>query len=230
MLSAHLEDRFRDALGEGATEARSDSIRFAVEFTRMLARVVPEQITDSDLGAMRAALEVRAELSQAEIDLLLSMALAPEHRADVGEDELRAFGSRFGRAEEEALRMAVAEELDLHAFSEKYGPAEALLLLDSLFGVCAVDGQIDGGEISRLQRAASELGVDPMLVGALFRKHDVRHANGDFAFDLTERTEWIISCPTPRSPCATPAWSRSRTAGAWSTWAAAGPPCSRAPP
>jgi ABC-type multidrug transport system ATPase subunit len=196
VLSAHLEDRFRDALGQGATEARSDSIQFAVDFTRMLARVVPEDATEGDLGAMREALEVRAELSADEVDLLITMAMAPENRADVGEDELRAFGSRFGGAEEQALRMAVAEELDLHSFADRYGPAEALLLLDALFAVCAVDGQIDGGEISRLQRAASELGIDPMLVGALFRKHDVRHAAGDFSFDLTTRTEWVIGRST----------------------------------
>ena len=80
----------------------------------------------------------------------------------------------------------------LQGFVERYGSEEALLLLDSLFRVCAVDGLIDRGEIGRLQKAASDLGIDPMLVSALFRKHDVRHAAGDFTFDISEGESFII--------------------------------------
>ena len=77
-------------------------------------------------------------------------------------------------------------------FAARYGSAEALLLLDSLFRVCAVDGLIDRGEIGRLQQAAADLGIDPMLVGALFRKHDVRHASGDFTFDISVGDSFIV--------------------------------------
>ena len=83
----------------------------------------------------------------------------------------------------------MGEELDLGKFAARYGAAEGLLLLDSLFAVCAVDGVIDQGEIGRLQGYANELGIDPMLVGALFRKHDARHAKGDFRFNLMERSD-----------------------------------------
>ncbi|MBT3223991.1 MAG: ATP-binding cassette domain-containing protein, partial [Proteobacteria bacterium] len=137
------------------------------------------------------AIASRSELSYEELDTLLEMALAPENRSTIGEQELRAFGARFGHAEEEALRVAVAEELNLGGFAEQYGAAEALLLLDSLFSVSATDGTIDAQEIGRLTRAARELGIDQMLVGALFRKHDVRHATGDFTFEITEQRHVI---------------------------------------
>ena len=154
--SARLEDRFRDAIGTPRGDAeRDESIRFAVEFAGLLARI----LVDRDLagpapGALRAALSARTDLEPEHLDQLIAMALAPENRVMVSDDDLRAFGTRFGRAEEEALRAAIAEEIDLGRFAARYGEAEALLLLDSLFEVCAADGGIDRSEIARLTRAA----------------------------------------------------------------------------
>lgn len=196
MLSAHLEDRFRELLGAQNTAGRNDSIRFAVDFTRMLAHPLPDELDQFGVDAMRDALLARTELTADEIEALLDLALSPEHRTAVGEDELRAFGARFGQAEEQALRAAVEEELDLKAFAERYGSAESLLLLDALFAVCAVDGRIDRGEIGRLQTAAHELGIDSMLVGALFRKHDPRHAAGDHSFELEGVDQLVIGRST----------------------------------
>ncbi len=184
MLNARLEDRFRDHLGSGSG-GREDSIRFAVDFVRLLARVLPDAISDGQRTAMHQALTARSELSDDEIDDLLKLALAPENRSAIEDHELRAFAGRFGHAEEEAMRAAIAEEIDLTVFGETYGPAEALLLLDSLFAVLADDGKISGDEMALLQRSAEQLGIDAMLVGALFRKHDSRHAQGDFSFALT---------------------------------------------
>jgi len=186
MLTAQLEEGFRHAIGVPAGSPRDESIQFAVAFTRLLARILEaHEVTGSARDAMFASIGARTDLDRQEIGVLLDMALAPENRVAIHDDDLRAFGARFGAAEEEALRAAVAEEVDLGAFAREYGEAEALLLLDALFNVCAVDGLIDRDEIGRLQSAAHELGIDPMLVGALFRKHDVRHATGDFAFELT---------------------------------------------
>lgn len=192
MFSAQLEDRFREALGVGPSDARRESIYFAVDFSRILVHILPDEVDEAARRVMGGALKARTDLSSDEIDLLLDMVLAPEHRADISDDELRALGARFGRAEEEALRAAVAEEVDLNRFVEQYGEAEALLLLDALFAVCAVDGVIDSSEIHRLQRAGKGLGVDPMLIGALYRKHDVRHASGDFTFDLADHSDLLI--------------------------------------
>jgi ABC-type multidrug transport system ATPase subunit/uncharacterized coiled-coil protein SlyX len=192
MYSAHLEERFRNELGVGPADPRRDSIRFAIDFSRILVNILPDEVDGPARVAMHRALKARTELQESEIDRLLDLVVAPEHRVDISDDELRALGARFGRAEEEALRAAVAEEVDLGVFVERYGEAEALLLLDALFAVCAVDGAIDSGEIHRLQQAGRGLGVDPMLVGALFRKHDVRHASGDFTFTLTDQEQLLV--------------------------------------
>ncbi len=184
MLTAHLEDRFRDAMGDRDLAGRDDSITFAVEFARLLARILPPDVSLEARQAMQRALSARSALRTDEIDVLIDLALAPDARTAIVDDELEAFGARFGRAEEEALRAAVAEEISLQAFAQRYGTGEALLLLDSLFAVAAVDGVIDRGEIADLKRSAAELGVDEMLVSALFKKHDVRYATGDFRFDL----------------------------------------------
>ena len=196
MLSAHLEDSFRELTGLTADSDRNASVQFAVDFARMMAHIVPEEVDKDGRAAMVDALRARTDLSNQNIQTLLDLALAPEHRESIGDQEIRAFGARFGRAESEALRAAVAEELNLGAFAERYGEAESLLLLDSLFAVCGRDGRIDQGEIERLQRAADELGVDSMLVGALFRKHDPRHAAGDFTIDLSEVEELVIGRST----------------------------------
>lgn len=196
MLSAHLEDQFRDLLGDRDGSHRGESIRFAVDFVRMMAHITPEEVDDNGIEAMADALRARTALEADEVDALLELALAPEHRVDVGDDEIRAFASRFGRAEGESLRAAVEEEMDLGAFAERYGTAESLLLLDALFAVCGRDGRIDSTEIGRLQRAATSLGVDPMLVGALFRKHDPRHAAGDFTVELEGKDEVLIGRST----------------------------------
>ena len=185
MFTGQLEERFLSTLGGAESEDHLRSIRYAVDFARLIAGIVPHhRVTENDRTAMRSAISVRCQLSDSEIDLLLDMAMAPERRGTVNEDELRAFGVRFGSEEEQALRHSVDDEMDLQTFTERYGTAESLLLLDSLFAVCAVDGIIDRTEIERLQQHANELGVDPVLVGALFRKHDVRHAAGDFTFAL----------------------------------------------
>ncbi len=186
MLFAPLEDRFRRALGGANTSDRDDSIRFAVEFTRLLSRAVTGEVFDEARAAMEKALLARSDLNIDEIRILLDLVLDPANRATVDDQELRAFGSRFGSAEYTAIRMAVSDEASLTGFAERYGSAEALLLLDSLFLVCGVDGVIDREEIANLQRFASELGIDPMLVGALYRKHDLRYATGDYHFSLEE--------------------------------------------
>ncbi|MEQ1505448.1 MAG: ATP-binding cassette domain-containing protein [Myxococcota bacterium] len=201
MLSAQLEDRFREAIRasrgspgpSGAPDPdRDESITFAVEFGRLLARILTaSDISGSARNALASAIGARTKLADDEIAVLLELVLAPENRVAIGDDELRAFGARFGEAEATALRASVAEEIDLPGFADRYGTAEALLLLDALFQVCAVDGRISRAEIGRLTGAAEQLGIDKMLVGALFRKYDARHAKGDLSIDL-DRDRYVI--------------------------------------
>ena len=153
---------------------------------QLLVRILPEEIEVEapERSAMRQSLGARSDLSDSELALLLEMAVEPVHRMPITREGMRAFATHFGPAEAKALEEQVYKETDLRAFAERYGPAEALLLLDSLFAVCGVDGVIDPHEIGRLTRAANDLGIDAMLIGALFRKHDVRHAQGDMRFEL----------------------------------------------
>ncbi|MCB9663871.1 MAG: ATP-binding cassette domain-containing protein [Alphaproteobacteria bacterium] len=199
MLTAALEDRFRRRLGN--TAGREGSIRFAVDFAQLVVRILPDEVDNASVHAVAKAIQARTDLSDAEVATLLDLALAPEHRGEITEPEIAAFGSRFGIGAAEALRAAVADEVDLEAFAARYGPAEALLLLDGLFGVCAVDDEIDPQEIDRLQVAARRLQVDPMLVGLLYRKHDAKHAEGDTAYDLRGKRTVLVgrdgACDVP---------------------------------
>jgi ABC-type multidrug transport system ATPase subunit len=184
VVRATLDDRMRSAVGPAVVQERESAFLFASAYARLLARALPDEVSPEGRAALEAALNKHTELDANEVRILVDLALLPASRAVVNERDLRAFGSRFGAVEEDILRARVGEELDLAGFAERYGAAEGLLLLDSLFGLCAVDGVIDQNEISRLQGYANELGIDPMLVGALFRKHDARHAKGEFKFNL----------------------------------------------
>ncbi|MEO0603096.1 MAG: FHA domain-containing protein, partial [Myxococcota bacterium] len=185
-----LEERFREAHPE-IDRADPKDVAFAVDFSRLLAQI----LTDRDHTprvriAMRSTIKVRTNLSDEGIETLLDLALAPEQRVAIDEEQLRAFGTHFGTSEGEALRLAAGREVDLRKFANRYGEAEALKLLDSLFFVCAVDGRIDRDEIRRLDRAARQLEIDQALINALFRKHDVRHHEGEVI--TLDRNRYII--------------------------------------
>ncbi len=185
-----LEERFRAALPEIDEVDRKD-VAFAVDFALLLAQILTDRDhTPGVRFAMRSAIKVRTNLSDRGIETLLDLALAPEQRVAIDEDQLRAFGSHFGSAEGEALRLAAGREVDLRRFASRYGEAEALKLLDSLFFVFAVDGRIDSDEIRRLDRAARRLEIDQALINALFRKYDVRHNEGEVI--TLDRSRYII--------------------------------------
>ncbi|MCA9569796.1 MAG: hypothetical protein KC656_18255, partial [Myxococcales bacterium] len=142
MLAVQLEERFREALSDlhgtgSVVDDRDASIRFAVEFAGLLSRIVPEDSPADAVARMGSSILARTDLSEEEVQLLIGLAMRPEHRSPIDEDALRAFGGRFGTGAEQALRAAVAEEIDLAGFAERYGEAEGLLLLDALFGICA---------------------------------------------------------------------------------------------
>jgi len=68
VLTAHLEDRFRETLGGASRfEGRGDSVRFAIEFSRLLAQAVPEEVSDEARLAMEASIQARCELDLEEI-------------------------------------------------------------------------------------------------------------------------------------------------------------------
>ncbi len=185
MPAARLHERFRDALVARGVSLDVESRRFAVDFARLVVRALSLSTPSPDeLEALNRALRVRTGIDAEAAGALLAMALAPEFRAAVETHALRAFAARFGGQAAEALRAEHAEELDLAGFAQRYGASESLLLLDALFEVAGSDGHIENREVRRLQQAAVELSVDPVLVTALLQKHDPRHASGDLRFPV----------------------------------------------
>lgn len=186
MPAARLFERFRDALASRTPEVDREALGFSVDFVRLAVRALELSAPPAAARALLAApVRSRSGLDDAAISELIALALAPEFRGAVDEHGLRSFGLRFGADAARILREEAAEELDLGGFSTRYGTADALLLLDTLFAVTAVDGRIERAEVRRLEQAARELNVDPVLVTALLQKHDPRHAAGDLRFPLT---------------------------------------------
>ena len=186
MAWASLEARFRETLAFRGTVSESEAVRFATDFARLLVRTTvatPEDFA-ARRGVLRTAVKARTLISEVEVDLLLQLAEAPEFRGMVDARELDAFVARFGETAGGLLREQEDADLDLGGFAGAYGSGQGLLLLDAMFAVSAADGGVDAGELRRLEAAAGELGVDAVLLSALHRKHDPRHASGDLSFPL----------------------------------------------
>jgi ABC-type multidrug transport system ATPase subunit len=186
MAARRLEERFREVLSEKGLTADAEGSAFASVFVRLVVRSL--QLTDptpNERAAVTAGLLARTAMTPEQAGLLLRLALGPEFRSAIGEMELRVFGARFG--EEAAARLDAdgAEELDLRSFSARHGASESLLLLDTLFRVCAAEGGVTPDEIARLQQACLELGVDGVLFTALLQKHDPRYVSGERPITLT---------------------------------------------
>lgn len=183
MPAARLHERFRAELASRNLTLDGESLAFAVDFARLAVRALSlVDPRDEELATLGQALCARTGLTPEVASLLLKLAVAPAFRAAVDSHGLRAFSARFGLQAAETLRAEHAEEIDLEGFSQRYGASESLLLLDVLFSVAGSDGTIERREVRRLQQAAEELGVDPVLVTALLQKHDPRHATGDLRF------------------------------------------------
>lgn len=158
----------------------------------MLVGVLADE-DDPDLihGALCRALRTQVTLSDETVDAIVDGSLEPARRLRIAERELEAYEARFSAAAATVLRDQLADELSPDGFLARHGPDQALHLLDAMFSISAVDGTIEDARAGRLRDAARGLGVDPQLVAFLFRRHDVRHASGDFVFDL-KRPRYVI--------------------------------------
>ncbi|MFZ5482437.1 MAG: ATP-binding cassette domain-containing protein [Myxococcota bacterium] len=182
-----LEARFREALAFRGTVASAAGVRYATDLARLLVRVCvgnPDEL-ERRREPIKAAVAQRTELSPAEVEILVGIAEAPEFRAIVDVREIDAFGARFGEPACRALLDEDAADLDLPGFARTYGSGMALLLLDAIFGVIAADdGRIDTSELRRIETAASELGLDGVVLAALQRRHDPVLSGAEVAFPL----------------------------------------------
>lgn len=184
-MGSRLEERVRATLAAWGVEPDAAGLTFAVDFTRLAVRslsfVTPKKV---EKAVLAAAIKARTGLDDQTARTVLALALTPEFKAHVGDEELESFAGRFGEDAAAELQAEDAEELDLAGFTQRYGTGEALLLLDTMFAVCGADGEIEASEVYQLQQAARDLGVDGVLVSALLQKHDPRHGAGRLTFPL----------------------------------------------
>lgn len=183
---SRLEEHFRDALDARGLHIDEPTRRLAVDLTRLLIRASGATVQDRERQSLDAALAARTDLPAEARDALLALALSPRFRAAVSPADLLAFGARFGRDAHDRLAEEQAEELDLEGFAARYGTEASLLLMDGLFQVASADGHIEAREARVLETSAEALGVDGVLVSALFQKYDPRHAAGDLTWDLNK--------------------------------------------
>jgi ABC-type multidrug transport system ATPase subunit len=182
MNRTNLEARFLEGFGgKGIDE---NEVRFAADFGRLVVRTLGlVRPSDGERKALSSALCELCGWSEAMAAGLIDLALLPEFRDGLRDDEMWAFSSRFGSEAADALR-ARDDTTDLADFSRRYGATSSLRLLNSLFAVATADGHATLRGVRRLEEAADELEVDGVLVTALLQKHDDRMATGEMIFPL----------------------------------------------
>ncbi|MGB0638064.1 MAG: ATP-binding cassette domain-containing protein [Myxococcota bacterium] len=181
-MSAGLEARFIEEVGADGVD--TDSVSYAANFTRLVVRslglVNPSQACREILVRAICSIHGWGEGLGSE---LLALALLPEFRDGLRDEEMWAFSNRFGTEAAAALKARDAS-MDLRGFAERYGPRASLQMLDTLFAVATADTVLNLREVHRLEEAALELDVDAILVTALLQKHDHRMADGELRFPL----------------------------------------------
>ncbi len=179
-----LQERFQDALDERGLKESPESLRFAVDLARLLVRSRADDVGAVERQVMDKVLAEQTSLGEDARAILLSLVLDPYYRAGLRDHEMRAYSYRFGREAAGSLRQNQADELDLTDFATTYGPEASLRLLDAVFQVSAGDGSFSEKEARSLEESARQLGIDGVLVSALFHRYDPDHAAGDLTFKL----------------------------------------------
>jgi len=179
-----LERRLQDALDRRGIVARADAVAFALDLARLLVRSSGAPLAEVERSALDEALARRTELSPEARGLLIELVLDPRFRSSLSDSELEAFRWRFGQEAAERLAAERADEVDLAGFAQRYGPEEALLLLDGLFRIAGADGRVDSRESRALEQAADDLGIGGVVYACLLQRYDPRHGAGDLTWRL----------------------------------------------
>ncbi len=169
-----LAARFQEVLRARDVILAPDVVRRSADLVRLLLRVAAPSGAEVEgvVPAVREAVCRRSGLHPEEAAELVSLAAAPEFRGVVDLHEVDAFVGRFGELAGRVLQQEDAASLDLRGFAATYGPEEALRFVDALLIVLAPDGVITPAASRRVEAAAEELGVDPVLLTALLRRRE----------------------------------------------------------
>jgi ABC transport system ATP-binding/permease protein len=181
-----LRAAFAEALELQGQRVEAPTLELAADIAQLVVRYRSAEVGEPERDALDEVLRARTDLDRSKRQELIELALSPQFRTNLTLDELRAYEARFGRRAARELESDFQEELTLEGFVGSHGAEESLLLLDALFQVAAADGNIEDREARTLTQAAESLGVDGVLVSALFKRYDPRHASGEASWELEE--------------------------------------------
>ena len=182
MNHASLESRFLAEIG--GQDLTPDEVRHPADFAALVVRTLGlVQPTDAQIDALTRTLASASGWATSQASGLVNLALSAEFRDGLRDEEFWVFSVHFGDAAARELK-AQSDAVDLKGFSERYGASACLRLLNALFEVVTADGHANRRDVRRLEEAAEELEVDPILVTALLQKHDDRMASGEMRFSL----------------------------------------------
>jgi ABC-type multidrug transport system ATPase subunit len=158
---------------------------FASEFAR-LCRVAlgKPELLPAERRVVVAAIARRTGWPEAQAAELPALDARAAAGLGVSAAELGVFAAHFGPARAAELQQASAAEVGLDGFARRFGAADGLLLLDTLFALVASDGVVHPVEMERLQAAASQLGIDALVFAALLHTH-IRRDVGVRTFAVT---------------------------------------------
>lgn len=150
-----------------------EEARALADFVRLLLRVAAPSgdHVDAVLSPVADAVVARG-VDRAVAEELVQLAAAPEFRGVVDDLEYEAFVGRFGAQAARWLREQDADVLDLAGYAAEYGPEAALRFVDAALAVLTRAGGLTAQVLRRVETAAEELGVDPVVVTAMLGRHD----------------------------------------------------------
>lgn len=205
MGSERLMMRIRAYLQSQGVQDEPEQLRQIIDFVRLALNALHlVEPSAAERQAIINAIMERTGYNEPQSQVILSIALSPEFGGALSDFELRVFGSRFGPSAASVLQEENANELDLAGFSRNYGGDAAILLLDVLCSIAASDGNIDDNEVEWLRQAATELGVDGVLVSALLHKHDPEAQGHELELQqrhVPMRGDQIVIGRSPRPAC-----------------------------
>jgi len=181
---ARFEDLVRVQLETAGVDVEPQTLRLGVDLARMLVRSTDTVVHENARKALDEAVAARTDLPPEAREVLLDLALSPRFRTALKAGEVRAFAGYFGREAANLLQEEQSQELDYEGFAGRYGTEGALLLLDALFRIAVADGSLSDVQARDLEQVAADLGIDGILVSALFQRYDARYAAGDLSWTL----------------------------------------------
>lgn len=205
MGARRLTIQIRTYLRQQGIRDEAEKITQIADFVQLTLRALRlVEPSEQERIGLVSAISARTGYKDFQSRAILTMALSPEYGGAINDFEMRVFGSRFGQSAAATLRAETADQLNLAGFANTYGGDASILLLDTIISVAAADAIIEDSEVERIRQAATELGVDGVLVSALLHKYNPQAqpiAAEHQEHRLRMQGEQIIVGRSPRPAC-----------------------------